>query len=169
MTQRIFNDSNIEEVNVMIWSVSCKLFPFPLYRKERIARRLEGIEGDLHTSLMPSLVANRLLEEDAPRYTRASDTCEIDTVFMQSFSEVFRGKTEFFLFCFFQVQFSGMAQRDLISQKWISLHQSTSLELNTDLSLNSPSAKSLSPPPQYQIWIPRLNVLLVTRRSDAGS
>lgn len=46
---------------------------------------------------MPSLVANRLLEEDAPRYTRASDTCELDTVFsMQSFSEVFWGKTEFF-------------------------------------------------------------------------
>ncbi|XP_029698758.1 supervillin a isoform X8 [Takifugu rubripes] len=46
-------------------------------RKERIARRLEGIEGDLHTSLMPSLVANRLLEEDTPRYTRASDTCTV--------------------------------------------------------------------------------------------
>uniref|UniRef100_A0A674PNQ1 Supervillin a n=1 Tax=Takifugu rubripes TaxID=31033 RepID=A0A674PNQ1_TAKRU len=54
-----------------------------LDRKERIARRLEGIEGDLHTSLMPSLVANRLLEEDTPRYTRASDTCELDTVFLQ--------------------------------------------------------------------------------------
>ncbi|CAF98827.1 unnamed protein product, partial [Tetraodon nigroviridis] len=47
-------------------------------RKERIARRLEGIEGDLHASLVPSLVANRLLEEDAPRYTRASDPCEMD-------------------------------------------------------------------------------------------
>lgn len=45
-------------------------------RKERIARRLEGIEGDVHPSLMPSLVANRLLEEDTPRYTRASDPCE---------------------------------------------------------------------------------------------
>uniref|UniRef100_A0A674NHD9 Supervillin a n=1 Tax=Takifugu rubripes TaxID=31033 RepID=A0A674NHD9_TAKRU len=55
-----------------------------LDRKERIARRLEGIEGDLHTSLMPSLVANRLLEEDTPRYTRASDTCELDTVFLQT-------------------------------------------------------------------------------------
>uniref|UniRef100_A0A674NLD2 Supervillin a n=1 Tax=Takifugu rubripes TaxID=31033 RepID=A0A674NLD2_TAKRU len=66
-----------------------------LDRKERIARRLEGIEGDLHTSLMPSLVANRLLEEDTPRYTRASDTCELDTVFLQSFSEGFWAKTEF--------------------------------------------------------------------------
>uniref|UniRef100_A0A8C9UZQ6 Supervillin n=1 Tax=Scleropages formosus TaxID=113540 RepID=A0A8C9UZQ6_SCLFO len=36
-------------------------------RKERMARRLEGIESD------SSLVASRLLEEDTPRYTRASD------------------------------------------------------------------------------------------------
>uniref|UniRef100_A0A668AH67 Supervillin a n=1 Tax=Myripristis murdjan TaxID=586833 RepID=A0A668AH67_9TELE len=40
---------------------------------KRIARRLEGIEGEVHPSLLPSLVANRLLEEDTPRYTRASD------------------------------------------------------------------------------------------------
>lgn len=53
------------------------LFIPVLCRKERIARRLEGIEGDVHPSLMPSLVANRLLEEDTPRYTRASDSCEI--------------------------------------------------------------------------------------------
>uniref|UniRef100_A0A671YGH2 Supervillin a n=1 Tax=Sparus aurata TaxID=8175 RepID=A0A671YGH2_SPAAU len=45
-------------------------------KKERIARRLEGIEGEVHPSLLPSLVANRLLEEDTPRYTRASDPCE---------------------------------------------------------------------------------------------
>ncbi|XP_060920614.1 supervillin a isoform X17 [Labrus mixtus] len=45
-------------------------------RKERIARRLEGIEGEVHPSLLPSLVANRLLEEDTPRYTRASDPFE---------------------------------------------------------------------------------------------
>ncbi|CAJ1081921.1 supervillin a isoform X5 [Xyrichtys novacula] len=45
-------------------------------RKERIARRLEGIEGEVHPSMLPSLVANRLLEEDTPRYTRASDPCE---------------------------------------------------------------------------------------------
>uniref|UniRef100_A0A673BHH9 Supervillin a n=1 Tax=Sphaeramia orbicularis TaxID=375764 RepID=A0A673BHH9_9TELE len=44
--------------------------------KERIARRLEGIEGEVHPSLLPSLVANRLLEEDMPRYTRASDPGE---------------------------------------------------------------------------------------------
>uniref|UniRef100_A0AAX7VQU9 HP domain-containing protein n=1 Tax=Astatotilapia calliptera TaxID=8154 RepID=A0AAX7VQU9_ASTCA len=46
-------------------------------RKERIARRLEGIEGEVHPSLLPTLVANRLLEEDTPRYTRASDPCAV--------------------------------------------------------------------------------------------
>ncbi|KAK2858559.1 hypothetical protein Q5P01_003179 [Channa striata] len=45
-------------------------------RKERITRRLEGIESEVHPSLLPNLVANRLLEQDTPRYTRASDTCE---------------------------------------------------------------------------------------------
>uniref|UniRef100_A0A7N6BS49 HP domain-containing protein n=1 Tax=Anabas testudineus TaxID=64144 RepID=A0A7N6BS49_ANATE len=46
-------------------------------RKERIARRLEGIESEVHPTLVPpSLVAHRLLEEDTPRYTRASDPCE---------------------------------------------------------------------------------------------
>lgn len=46
-------------------------------RKERIARRLEGIESDAPPALVPGgLVANRMLEEDPPRYTRASDHCE---------------------------------------------------------------------------------------------
>ncbi|XP_056148674.1 supervillin-like [Lampris incognitus] len=46
-------------------------------RKERIARRLEGIESDAPPALMPGgLVADRMLEEDPPRYTRASDPCE---------------------------------------------------------------------------------------------
>ncbi|XP_045061991.1 supervillin [Coregonus clupeaformis] len=48
-------------------------------RKERIARRLEGIESDVPPALIPScvgLVVNRMLEEDPPRYTRASDPCE---------------------------------------------------------------------------------------------
>ncbi|XP_061877799.1 supervillin-like isoform X3 [Entelurus aequoreus] len=48
-------------------------------RKERMARRLEGVEGEVH----PSLVANRLLEEDTPRYTRASDPCEPRVVSLQ--------------------------------------------------------------------------------------
>ncbi|XP_016326343.1 supervillin-like isoform X2 [Sinocyclocheilus anshuiensis] len=48
-------------------------------RKERIARRLEVIEADVPPALTTSmqhtagLVTNRLLEEDTPRYTRASD------------------------------------------------------------------------------------------------
>lgn len=47
-----------------------------LDRKERIARRLEGMENDVPPALVPGgLVANRMLEEDPPRYTRASDPC----------------------------------------------------------------------------------------------
>uniref|UniRef100_A0A673YTX2 Supervillin a n=1 Tax=Salmo trutta TaxID=8032 RepID=A0A673YTX2_SALTR len=52
-------------------------------RKERIARRLEGIESEVHPAILPScpgLVTNRLVEEDTPRYTRASDTCDPCTV-----------------------------------------------------------------------------------------
>ncbi|XP_037313234.2 supervillin-like isoform X1 [Pungitius pungitius] len=46
-------------------------------RKERVARRMEGIESDAPPALVPGgLVANRMLEEDPPRYTRASDPCE---------------------------------------------------------------------------------------------
>ncbi|XP_075953956.1 supervillin [Anarhichas minor] len=46
-------------------------------RKERIARRLEGMESDIPPAQVPGgLVANRMLEEDPPRYTRASDPCE---------------------------------------------------------------------------------------------
>lgn len=46
------------------------------YRKERIARRLEGIENDVQPVLLqncPGLVTHRLLEEDTPRYMRATD------------------------------------------------------------------------------------------------
>lgn len=68
-----------------------------LHRKERIARRFEGIEGDLHTALIPSLVANRLLEEDTPRYTRASDPCETLLPSYRSLLKFSRGKKEFFL------------------------------------------------------------------------
>uniref|UniRef100_A0A3B5MXV9 HP domain-containing protein n=1 Tax=Xiphophorus couchianus TaxID=32473 RepID=A0A3B5MXV9_9TELE len=46
-------------------------------QKERIARRLEGIESEAPPALVPGgFVANRMLEEDPPRYTRASDPCE---------------------------------------------------------------------------------------------
>uniref|UniRef100_A0A8C0LTM1 Supervillin n=1 Tax=Canis lupus dingo TaxID=286419 RepID=A0A8C0LTM1_CANLU len=47
-----------------------------LHRKERIARRLEGIETDTQPILLQSctgLVTHRLLEEDTPRYMRATD------------------------------------------------------------------------------------------------
>ncbi|XP_078281776.1 supervillin a isoform X2 [Rhinoraja longicauda] len=47
-------------------------------RKERIARRLEGIGNETQPVLLqncPGLVTHRLLEEDTPRYTRASDAC----------------------------------------------------------------------------------------------
>ncbi|KAM9333016.1 supervillin a isoform 2-T2 [Pholidichthys leucotaenia] len=54
-------------------------------RKERIARRLEGIEAEVHPSLLPSLVANRLLEEDTPRYTRASDPVTVQRYGMEGF------------------------------------------------------------------------------------
>nr|XP_057916400.1 supervillin a isoform X2 [Doryrhamphus excisus] len=45
-------------------------------RKERNARRLEGIEGEVHPAVLPTLVAKRLWEEDPPPYTRASDPCQ---------------------------------------------------------------------------------------------
>uniref|UniRef100_A0A4W5Q873 Supervillin a n=1 Tax=Hucho hucho TaxID=62062 RepID=A0A4W5Q873_9TELE len=48
-------------------------------KQKRIARRLEGIESEVQPAILPScpgLVTNRLLEEDTPRYTRASDTCD---------------------------------------------------------------------------------------------
>uniref|UniRef100_A0A8C9AMV8 Supervillin n=1 Tax=Prolemur simus TaxID=1328070 RepID=A0A8C9AMV8_PROSS len=47
-----------------------------MHRKERIARRLEGIENDTQPVLLQSctgLVTHRLLEEDTPRYMRATD------------------------------------------------------------------------------------------------
>uniref|UniRef100_A0A8C7TLK4 Supervillin a n=1 Tax=Oncorhynchus mykiss TaxID=8022 RepID=A0A8C7TLK4_ONCMY len=56
-------------------STSCD---WEMNRKERIARRLEGIESEVHPAILPScpgLVTNQLVEEDTPRYTRASDTC----------------------------------------------------------------------------------------------
>ncbi|NXD83905.1 SVIL protein, partial [Halcyon senegalensis] len=46
------------------------------FRKERIARRLEGIENDTQPMLLPNCpgsVTHRLLEEDTPRYMRATD------------------------------------------------------------------------------------------------
>ncbi|MCI4384422.1 hypothetical protein PGIGA_G00038470 [Pangasianodon gigas] len=57
-------------------------------RKERIARRLEGIDNDIQFTLPSAgLVTNRLLEEDTPRYTRATDLCDPCTVPVQHFSK----------------------------------------------------------------------------------
>ncbi|XP_067286333.1 supervillin a isoform X4 [Pseudorasbora parva] len=58
-------------------------------RKERIARRLEGIDSDVLQNLPDcgGLVTNRLLEEDTPRYTRAADTCDPCTVSLQPYGK----------------------------------------------------------------------------------
>ncbi|XP_050981046.1 LOW QUALITY PROTEIN: supervillin a [Labeo rohita] len=58
-------------------------------RKERIARRLEGIDSDVLQNLpgCGGLVSNRLLEEDTPRYTRAADTCDPCTVSLQHYGK----------------------------------------------------------------------------------
>ncbi|XP_018596708.2 supervillin a isoform X2 [Scleropages formosus] len=59
-------------------------------RKERIARRLEGIENDIQPTLLPSCggpVTGRLLEEDTPRYMRASDLCEPCGVSAQQYTK----------------------------------------------------------------------------------
>eukprot|EP00063_Salmo_salar_P061191 XP_014036026.1 PREDICTED: supervillin-like isoform X5 [Salmo salar] len=68
-------------------STSCD---WEMNRKERIARRLEGIESEVHPAILPScpgLVTNRLVEEDTPRYTRASDTCDPCVVTVQRYSK----------------------------------------------------------------------------------
>ncbi|XP_029935700.1 supervillin a isoform X5 [Myripristis murdjan] len=66
----------VSELRKRFEGITTSASDWEMNRKERIARRLEGIEGEVHPSLLPSLVANRLLEEDTPRYTRASDPCE---------------------------------------------------------------------------------------------
>ncbi|GAA6219536.1 supervillin a isoform X2 [Lates japonicus] len=70
------NLPKVSELRKRFEGITTSASDFEMNRKERIARRLEGIEGEVHPSLLPSLVANRLLEEDTPRYTRASDPCE---------------------------------------------------------------------------------------------
>ncbi|XP_057680143.1 supervillin isoform X3 [Corythoichthys intestinalis] len=70
------NLSKVSELRKRFEGVTTSKSDCEMNRKERIARRLEGIEGEVHPSLLPNLVANRLLEEDTPRYTRASDPCE---------------------------------------------------------------------------------------------
>ncbi|XP_034717754.1 supervillin a isoform X2 [Etheostoma cragini] len=70
------NLPKVSELRKRFEGITTSASDWEMNRKERIARRLEGIEAEAHPSLLPSLVANRLLEEDTPRYTRASDPFE---------------------------------------------------------------------------------------------
>nr|XP_033494433.1 supervillin a isoform X14 [Epinephelus lanceolatus] len=79
------NLPKVSELRKRFEGITTSSSDLEMNRKERIARRLEGIEGEVHPSLLPSLVANRLLEEDTPRYTRASDPCEPCGVTLQRY------------------------------------------------------------------------------------
>ncbi|XP_034998711.2 supervillin a isoform X5 [Hippoglossus stenolepis] len=70
------NLPKVSELRKRFEGITASSSDWEMNRKERIARRLEGIEGEVNPSLLPSLVANRLLEEDTPRYTRANDPFE---------------------------------------------------------------------------------------------
>ncbi|XP_034428084.1 supervillin a isoform X4 [Hippoglossus hippoglossus] len=70
------NLPKVSELRKRFEGITTSSSDWEMNRKERIARRLEGIEGEVNPSLLPSLVANRLLEEDTPRYTRANDPFE---------------------------------------------------------------------------------------------
>lgn len=75
----VMNNVCPQHVATQTGILSCQSVCLTLCRKERIARRLEGIESEVQPAILPScpgLVTNRLLEEDTPRYTRASDTCD---------------------------------------------------------------------------------------------
>ncbi|KAM3860774.1 LOW QUALITY PROTEIN: supervillin-like [Diretmus argenteus] len=73
----LVNLPKVSELRKRFEGITTSASDLEMNRKERIARRLEGIEGEVHPSLLPSLVANRLLEEDTPRYTRASEPCGV--------------------------------------------------------------------------------------------
>ncbi|KAM4718297.1 supervillin a isoform 4-T4 [Anableps anableps] len=75
----------VSELRKRFEGITTSTSDWEMNRKERIARRLEGIDGEVHQSLLPNLVANRLLEEDMPRYTRASDLCEPHAVTVQRY------------------------------------------------------------------------------------
>ncbi|XP_078136477.1 supervillin a isoform X2 [Sander vitreus] len=86
------NLPKVSELRKRFEGITTSATDWEMNRKERIARRLEGIETEVHPSLLPSLVANRLLEEDTPRYTRASDPCEPFGVTVQRYGmEGFEG------------------------------------------------------------------------------
>ncbi|XP_047205271.1 supervillin a isoform X2 [Girardinichthys multiradiatus] len=69
----------VSELRKRFEGITTSASDWEMNRKERLARRLDGIDGEVHPSLLPNLVANQvvcLLPEDTPRYTRASDLCE---------------------------------------------------------------------------------------------
>ncbi|KAM9775320.1 supervillin a isoform X1 [Syngnathus typhle] len=79
------NLNKVSELRKRFEGITTSTSDLEMNRKERITRRLEGIEGEPHPSVLPNLVANRLLEEDTPRYTRASDSCEPRGVTVQRY------------------------------------------------------------------------------------
>ncbi|CAM4710014.1 unnamed protein product [Leuciscus chuanchicus] len=82
------NTPKVSELRKRFESISTSQ-SWDMNRKERIARRLEGIDGDVLQNLpgCDGLVTNRMLEEDTPRYTRAADTCDPCTVSLQHYSK----------------------------------------------------------------------------------
>ncbi|XP_058649016.1 supervillin a isoform X3 [Onychostoma macrolepis] len=82
------NTPKVSELRKRFESVSSSQ-SWDMNRKERIARRLEGIDSDALQNLpgCDGLVTNRLLEEDTPRYTRAADTCDPCTVSLQHYGK----------------------------------------------------------------------------------
>uniref|UniRef100_A0A9J7XE16 Supervillin a n=2 Tax=Cyprinus carpio carpio TaxID=630221 RepID=A0A9J7XE16_CYPCA len=82
------NTLKVSELRKRFESISLSQ-SWDMNRKERIARRLEGIDSDVLQNLpgCGGLVTNRLLEEDTPRYTRAADTCDPCTVSVQHYGK----------------------------------------------------------------------------------
>ncbi|XP_030630844.1 supervillin a [Chanos chanos] len=78
----------VSELRKRFENISTSASDGDMNRKERIARRLEGIDSEVQSALLPSsggLVTNRLLEEDTPRYTRGADTCDPCTAPVQHY------------------------------------------------------------------------------------
>uniref|UniRef100_A0A8C2DJI9 Supervillin a n=1 Tax=Cyprinus carpio TaxID=7962 RepID=A0A8C2DJI9_CYPCA len=82
------NTPKVSELRKRFESISSSQ-SWDMNRKERIARRLEGIDSDVLQNLpgCDGLVTNRMLEEDTPRYTRAADTCDPCTVSLQHYGK----------------------------------------------------------------------------------
>ncbi|KAK2876467.1 hypothetical protein Q8A67_020563 [Cirrhinus molitorella] len=82
------NTPKVSELRKRFESISSSQ-SWDMNRKERIARRLEGIDSDVLQNIpgCGGLVTNRLLEEDTPRYTRGADTCDPCTVSLQHYGK----------------------------------------------------------------------------------